>query len=150
MKTLRRLKSIGNFQFYTSDISSHVEVPLSKAAVSAGFPSPAEDYLEMKLDLNKHIVKHPAATFYVRVTGTSMIKVGIHDGDLLVVDRSLEPKDGAIAICLLNGAFTVKRLQKKGKKLYLQPENPDFKPIEVVEGGDFEVWGIVSFIIHQA
>lgn len=150
MSKPRIIKKIGCFEFYSADYSTTLEVPLMSGKVSAGFPSPAEDYLEMKLDIVKHMIKHPAATFFVRVSGSSMIKAGIQDGDLLVVDRSLQPTNNSVAICLINGEFTVKRLLKNGKKLLLQPENPDFKPLEVKEGSEFEVWGIVSYVIHKA
>ncbi|MBL8026871.1 MAG: translesion error-prone DNA polymerase V autoproteolytic subunit [Fibrobacteres bacterium] len=146
----RIIKKTGCFEFYSADFSTALEIPLVSGKVSAGFPSPADDYLEMKLDIVKHMIKHPAATFFVRVTGTSMKEAGIQDGDLLVVDRSLQPKSGSIAVCLINGEFTVKRLLKTGKKLMLQPENADFKPIEIKDGSEFEVWGIVSYVIHKA
>lgn len=150
MAKLKTIKKTGCFEFFTGDYTTKLELPLVSGKVSAGFPSPAEDYLEMKLDIVKHMIKHPAATFFVRVTGSSMIKAGIQDGDLLVVDRSLQPTNNSVAICLINGEFTVKRLQKSGKKLFLQPENPDFKPLEVADGSEFEVWGIVSYVIHKA
>lgn len=124
-------------------------LPLYLAKISAGFPSPAEDYVDKKLDLNEYIIKHPAATFFVRVEGDSMINVGIHDGDLLIVDRSLEPADGKIVIAVINGEMTVKRIRKQKEKLYLMPENEDFEPLEISEGSDFQVWGLVTYVIHE-
>lgn len=123
-------------------------VPLYMIPVSAGFPSPAEDYLEGKLDLNQHLIKHPAATFFVRVTGDSMIDAGIHPGDLLVVDRSLEPADGRVVIAVVNGELTVKRICQKKNQLYLVPENSDYQPLQVCEEMDFRVWGVVTSVIH--
>ncbi len=150
MPKLKTINKKGCLEFFSADFTTNIALPLVSGKVSAGFPSPAEDYLEMKLDIAKHIIKHPAATFFVRVTGSSMIKAGIQDGDLLVVDRSLEPTNNSVAVCLINGEFTVKRLKKSGKRLFLQPENPAFKPLEVTDGSEFEVWGIVSYVIHKA
>ena len=121
---------------------------LYAAAIPAGFPSPAEDYIDKRLDLNEHLIKHPAATFFVKVAGHSMINAGIHDGDTLIVDRSLEPADKKIVIAVLNGEMTVKRLRKLRGRLYLMPENDSFQPIEVAEGSDFQIWGVVSSVIH--
>lgn len=125
------------------------ELPLFLESVSAGFPSPADDYMEGKLDLNDLLVRNPAATFFVRVTGDSMTGAGIHSGDILVVDRSLQPKDGSVVIAVLNGELTVKRLTYLGRKVFLYPENPAFKPIEIKELMDFEVWGVVTNVIHS-
>lgn len=126
-----------------------IELPLVLCKVPAGFPSPAEDYIDQKLDLNEYLIKHPAATFFVRVEGESMVDAGIHNGDILIVDRSLEPGDNKIAVVILNGEFTVKRIKKKKEKIYLLPENSDFKPIEITPEMNFEVWGIVTFVIHK-
>lgn len=116
--------------------------------VPAGFPSPAADYAEGPLDLNHHLNPRPAATFFVRVSGDSMIGAGIHSGDLLIVDRSVTPKHGNVVIAVLNGELTVKRLQKEGCHLALVPENPDYPTIEIAEGMDFEIWGVVTKAIH--
>ncbi len=117
--------------------------------VRAGFPSPADDYLDKKLDLNEHLIKHPAATFFVKVKGDSMIKAGINSGDILVVDRSLEPKDKKIVVAILNGEFTVKRVRKMKDKLYLVSENDDYLPIEIKDDAEFEIWGVVAHVIHS-
>lgn len=124
-------------------------LPLYGSRVSAGFPSPADDYLEDTLDLNEHLIAHPAATFMVRVSGDSMLGAGIHPGDILVVDRSLEATDGRIVIAVLDGELTVKRLSRRGKNVRLLPENPDYAPIIVRETQDFSVWGIVTSVIHK-
>ncbi len=118
------------------------------AGVVAGFPSPADDFLEEKLDLNEKLIRHPAATFFVRVAGNSMIKAGIHSGDMLIVDRSLEPKTGSVVVAVVNGEFTVKRISNQGDKLYLMPENPRFQPIQITDDSNFQVWGVVTNVIH--
>jgi DNA polymerase V len=124
-------------------------LPLFSCPVSAGFPSPADDFLEGQLDLNHHLIKNPVATFFVRVTGDSMIGAGIHSGDLLVVDRSLEPRDGRVAIAVVDGELLVKRLRWKKGRLYLEAEHPDYPPLLVREEMGFEVWGIVTTVIHS-
>jgi DNA polymerase V len=134
---------------YTPDLSTPCERPVFVARVSAGFPSPADDYLEGKLDLNKYLIKHPAATFPVRVTGDSMIGAGIHSGDLLIVDRSLEPEGGNVVIAVVDGELTVKRIEMHDGKLFLVPENPDYPLIPVTEEQSFQVWGVVTHVIHE-
>jgi len=129
--------------------ASSYSLPLAVASVSAGFPSPADDYLEGTLDLNQHLIKHPAATFFVRVAGDSMIDAGIHDGDLLLVDRSLEIVDGKVVIAIINAELLVKRVRKVGERLFLLPENQAYQPIEVREEMDFELWGVVTHVIHS-
>ena len=124
-------------------------LPLYTASVSAGFPSPAEDYVEGKLDLNKHLIKHPSATFFVRVTGDSMIDAGIHDGDLLIVDRAVEPSDGAVVIAAVDGELTVKRIRKRDGKVLLVAENRRYAPMAIGEGSQFDVWGVVTNVIHS-
>lgn len=125
-------------------------LPLYLAQVAAGFPSPAEDYIDKKLDLNEHLIRNPAATFFVRAAGDSMRDAGISAGDILVVDRSLEPRDGAIVIAALDGELTVKRLRKKGEGLFLVPDNPDYPAIAVGPDADLTVWGVVTYVIHKA
>lgn len=123
---------------------------LAASTVSAGFTNVAEDFTETELDLNEYLIKNPAATFFVKVVGTSMIGAGIHPNDMLVVDRSLDPRDGAIVIALLNGEFTVKRLRKRGGKIKLLPENSKFRPVPVQPCDEFEIWGVVTTVIHPA
>jgi|TARA_B100001250_G_C19814348_1_gene797426 DNA polymerase V len=126
-----------------------LSLPLYSSKVPAGFPSPADDHMEGKLDLNTHLVKHPTATFFVKASGDSMIGAGIHDGDILVVDRSLEPRQSRIVIAAVDGQLTVKRLKKKGKKIFLVPENKKFRSIELNENNDVKVWGVVTSVIHK-
>lgn len=134
---------------YAPDLTTHYKLPIFLGRLPAGFPSPADDYLEGKLDITKHLVKHPAATFYVRVSGDSMIGAGIHSGDLLVVDRSLEAKSGNVIVAALDGELTVKRLYQKNGLLRLLPENPEYQPIEIQLQQSFEIWGVVTSVIHS-
>jgi DNA polymerase V len=145
----KRIYQTQNMEFYSVDSQTKLEVPLFESPISAGFPSPAEDYVDLKLDLNKFLIKHPSATFYVRVKGDSMKNAGIFEGDILIVDKALDPKNSDIAVCVLDGEFTVKRIRKQKDQLYLIPENPDFQPIKITEKDDFKIWGIVSYVIHK-
>jgi DNA polymerase V len=129
--------------------SRRLERPLLLCGVPAGFPSPADDYIERNLDLNELLVRHPAATFFVRAYGDSMKDAGIHSGDILVVDRAEEPKPECIVVAAVNGELTVKRLRRTGEKLFLVPENAEFQPLEVTPEMDFEVWGVVTSVIHK-
>jgi len=131
------------------DSNSNEKLPLYSDRISAGFPSPAEDYIENRLDLNEYLIKNSSATFFAKVKGDSMINVGINDGDILIVDRSLEPASGKIIIGIVNGEFTVKRIVKKGKQFFLQPENENFQPIEITDNPDFTIWGVVTYTIHK-
>lgn len=116
--------------------------------VSAGFPSPADDYMDKPLDLNAYLIKHPAATFIVRVEGESMLGASIHPDDLLIVDRSLTAKPDDIVIATLDGEFTVKRYVVEKGRQYLRPENQRFQPIDVTHHLDCRIWGVVVFVIH--
>lgn len=133
---------------YTPDLSTRYKLPVFLGRLPAGFPSPADDYLEGKLDLNRHLIKHPAATFFVRVSGDSMIEAGIHTGDLLVVDRSLEATDGNVIVAALDGELTVKRLSTRDKTVRLLPANKNYQPIEIQGNQTFEIWGVVTNVIH--
>ncbi|MBW2648255.1 MAG: translesion error-prone DNA polymerase V autoproteolytic subunit [Deltaproteobacteria bacterium] len=133
---------------YHPDQSTECRRPLFMVPVSAGFPSPAEDYIEEKLDLNKYLVKHPAATFFVKVTGNSMIDAGIHNGDMLIVDRSIKPANKKIVIAVVNGELTVRRIRVTKDKISLVSENKNYKPLQIEEEMGFEVWGVVTNVIH--
>ena len=122
---------------------------LYSSSVSAGFPSPADDYIDTKLDLNEHLIRHPSATFFVRASGDSMIGAGIHSGDILIVDRSLEAANNAIVIAALEGELTVKRFKKKNGRVFLLPENKEYKIIDVTHNETFSIWGIVTYVIHK-
>ena len=123
-------------------------LPLYQDLISAGFPSPAQNDVEATLDLNELLIKHPSATFFLRVSGSSMIKAGIHHDDILIVDRSLEPAHGKIVIASLNGELTVKRLHRFGGRVKLVPENDAYAPIDITEEMELRIWGVVTNVIH--
>lgn len=137
-------------EIYQPDADSTRELPVFLAGVSAGFPSPADDYVEKRLDLNDLMVKHPEATFFVRVEGESMRDAGIRSGDILIVDRSLEPGHGKIVVAVVNGEFTVKRMHVGPKGVELHPENAAYEPIKVSPESEFQVWGVVTYVLHKA
>lgn len=118
-------------------------------SVPAGFPSPAAYYIEGKLDLNEHLIQNPSATFFVKVSGDSMTRAGIFDGDILILDRSQKAKNSSIIVAALDGEFTVKRLMISDGKLFLYPENPKYKTIQIEENSSFAVWGVVTYVIHK-
>ena len=142
--------SCQGFEVLGFEPGSPLMLPLLLSTVPAGFPSPAEDYIDKYLDLNDYLVNHPAATFFVRASGLSMSGADIHPGDILVVDRALEPASGRIVIASLDGELTVKRFRLKHGRVILEPANSAFRPVEILPESDFEVWGVVTFIIHKA
>ncbi len=137
-------------EIYTAKAATPLPLPIYAANVQAGFPSPAEEYLDKTLDLNELLIAHPAATFFVRVAGDSMQNAGIFSGDILVVDRSLEPADNKIIIAIVGSEFTVKRLKIREGRISLVPENPAYPILEMKEESDFQVWGVVTYVIHKA
>ena len=124
-------------------------LPIYLSSIRAGFPSPAEDYIERPLDLHEHLVKDRAATFFLRATGDSMRDADIHDGDLLVVDRSLEAAHGKIIIAALDGELTVKRLVRKNGRVVLAPANPDYPEIDITQREHVHIWGVVTYAVHK-
>ncbi len=146
---MRTSKKLRLQLFATFEKKLSLRLPFYSSRMKAGFPSPADDYIEAKLDFNEYLVKHPAATFCVRVTGDSMKNAGINSGDILVVDRAITPADNKIVVAILDGSFTVKRLAKNKNGLFLMPENPIYEPIEIKGEMDFEVWGTVTHVIHD-
>ncbi|MBL4744576.1 MAG: translesion error-prone DNA polymerase V autoproteolytic subunit [Cycloclasticus sp.] len=135
---------------FLPDFDSPVpSIPFYGASVAAGFPSPADDYVEKRLDLNELLINKPAATFFVRAEGESMLGAGIHPGDVLVVDRSVHAGVGKIIVCALDGELTVKRLRSKEGKLVLSPENPNYQDIPLKEEVDMVIWGVVTSVIHN-
>ena len=122
---------------------------LVEQGISAGFPSPADDFKEIRISLDKELVKNQESTFYARVSGDSMLGAGIDDGDLLVIDKSLSPENGKIAVCFIDGDFTIKRIVKEKGKLYLKAENKKYKSIEIREGNELIIWGIVEYVIKK-
>lgn len=124
-------------------------LPLSDERIAAGFPSPADDYASLKLDLNRELIKNPASTFYARVSGLSMIDEGINDGDLLVIDKSIEPFNGCLAVCCIDGEFTLKRFEKHKEYALLIPANKEFSPLKVTSENSFCIWGVVTYLIKK-
>ncbi len=143
------LKSAG-LEIYLPDFSTELPLQYADGGIRAGFPDPAQDYITETIDLNKDLIRHPTATFYGRVVGDSMTGDGIEEGDILVIDKSLEPLDGDLAVCCLDGEFTLKRIRYHGKTVKLIPSNPRYPVITVTEENQFAVWGIVSYIIKKS
>lgn len=136
------------FQIYRADTSIELPLVFADAGIKAGFPSPAQDYITESIDLNKELIRHPASTFYAKVVGDSMCSEGITEGDILIVDRSIEAEHGDLAVCCLDGEFTLKRLYlNRGDRIYLMPSNRKYKPIEVTKDNDFMIWGVVIYTI---
>ena len=125
------------------------QIHMAQKGVSAGFPSPADDFKELRISIDQEVVRNEEATFYARVSGESMQGAGLDDGDLLVIDRSLEPQDDKIAVCFIDGSFTVKRLKVDVDCVYLMSENKNYKPIKVSEGDELLIWGIVTYVVKK-
>lgn len=130
-----------------ADVTTQLELIYASGGIRGGFPSPAEDYVNESMDLNKKLIDHPAATFYGRVVGDSMSGEGIEENDLIIIDKSLEPEDGDLAVCFLDGEFTLKRIRIEHDRIWLVPSNPAYTPIEVKPEMNFKVWGIVTHTI---
>lgn len=135
-------------KLYLVDTATALPLQYADAGVRAGFPSPAQDYISESIDLNKELIQHPASTFYARVVGDSMSGEGITEGDILVIDKSIEPEEGDLAVCCLDGEFTLKRLHfASDNRIFLMPSNRRYRPIEVTGESNFIVWGIVNYTI---
>ena len=134
---------------FTADVSSSLPLPYSDQGIQAGFPSPADNYITETIDLNVELVRHPAATFYGRVNGDSMIDEGITTGDILIIDRSLEPMNGDLAVCSIDGEFTLKRIKFERNRVWLIPANEMYDPILVTSENKFSVWGVVTHTIRN-
>lgn len=131
------------------DLTTNLPLPYADGGIKAGFPNIAQDYLEQAIDLNKELIKHPANTFYGRVSGDSMIDAGVSDGDILVIDKLVEPSNGDMAVCYIDGEFTLKYIKIELDVIWLVPANKEFQPIKVTSENDFLIWGIVQFVIHK-
>ena len=143
------MKEKKTLNFFVPKADNGIGQWLAEEGISAGFPSPADDFKEIRISLDKELVKNKDATFYARVDGDSMIGAGLEDGDLLVIDRSLNPENGKIAVCLIDGDFTVKRIKKEKHKLFLVPENKKYKKTEIKEENELIIWGIVEYVIKK-
>ena len=140
---------IKKLQFFTPKTSNSNGAIFIDTGISAGFPSPADDFKETRISLDEELITNKEATFFAKVNGQSMIGAGLDDNDLLVIDRSLEPENNKIAVCFLDGEFTVKRLKVKNDEVWLQPENPNYPIIKITKENDFVIWGIVTSVIKK-
>jgi DNA polymerase V len=147
--TASKLQTSPTLDIYTALTTTELALPLLSVGISAGFPSPALDFIDLTIDLNNHLIKHPSATFYGRIKGHSMSDAGINDGDLLVIDKSIEPQDGKIAVCFIDGEFTIKRIKLDKNICWLMPANKNYEPIKVTPDNDFLIWGIVIHVIKS-
>ena len=138
-------------QIYSADVSTVLELPFADGGIKAGFPSPAQDYLTDAIDLNRDIIKHKESTFYARVSGDSMKDAGIGDGDIVVVDKALDAKDGDFVVAFIDGDFTIKqfKMDQSGEFGWLVPYNSDYSPIRVTADNDFQIWGVITFTIKK-
>ena len=135
--------------FFLPNTENAKEIPFIAAGIKAGFPSPAADFDETKISIDQLVIKNETATFYAKASGNSMTGAGIDDGDILVIDRSIEPTDNKIAVCFIDGEFTVKRIKIEEDCVYLQAENPKYKSIKVTEDNDLIIWGIVTYVVKK-
>ena len=138
-----------SIQIYSSDASSEVSLLIANEGIRAGFPSPAQDFMDIAIDLNKELIKHPASTFYGRVRGDSMIDAGVYDGDILVIDKSIEPRTGDMAVCFIDGEFTLKYIQIEKQVVKLIPANKNYPTLEATVDNDFLIWGVVTYSIKK-
>jgi DNA polymerase V len=138
-----------SLQLFKVEADTMVSLPLAGESIAAGFPSPAQDYLEVSLDLNKELIDNPSSTFLGRVKGQSMVEAGIEDGDLLIIDKSLEPREGDTVVCFLDGEFTLKYYHREKDAIYLVPANPAFPSIRITETNHFCIWGVVTYSIRR-
>ncbi|MDP4269970.1 MAG: translesion error-prone DNA polymerase V autoproteolytic subunit [Bacteroidota bacterium] len=143
-----KLHDSAHLDIYSAQTATELELPLLPG-ISAGFPSPATDFVDISIDLNRHLIKHPSATFFGRVKGLSMKDAGIDDGDLLIIDKSIEPTDGKIAVCFVDGEFTLKRIKIEKDEVWLMPANEKYKPIVITKDNDLRIWGVVTHIIKS-
>ncbi|GAB3199593.1 DNA polymerase V [Pontibacter aydingkolensis] len=134
---------------YYPDLQDDIELALFGNSVACGFPSPSADYIEETINLNKHLIRNPSSTYFIKASGESMREACIRDTDLLIVDKSIKVKNGYPIVCWLNGGFTIKTYRKEKDKIYLEPANPNYQKVELAEGMDFTFWGVVSYSIHN-
>ncbi len=147
METKKELQ----FVVYSADLTTELDVNFAEGGIKAGFPSPAQDYITDSIDLNKDLIQHPATTFYARAVGDSMVGEGIDDGDLLIIDKSLEPQDGNIVVAFIDGEFTLKRYHRDETDgcVWLIPANMDYEPIKVTDDADLMIWGVLTYNIKS-
>ncbi len=143
------MKNKKSLNFFKPSSDNELDGILINAGISAGFPSPAEDFKQERISLDKELIKNKEATFFARVSGESMINAGLEDGDLIVIDRSIEPSNNKIAVCFIEGEFTIKRIIAKKNKIWLMPENSSYQPIEIKDNDQLIIWGIVTNVIKE-
>jgi DNA polymerase V len=146
---MRKISNKLGLAIHPISITTQLELPFVAAGIKAGFPSPAMDFIDVTIDLNKHLIKHPSSTFYGKVKGDSMKNLGIHDEDILIIDKSLKPESNKIAVCVIDGEFTLKQIRIEKTMCWLIPANEDYQPIRVTEDNDFLIWGIVTYVIKS-
>ena len=134
---------------FKPDSSYPLEIPFIETGIKAGFPSPAQDYVEQSINLNKVLIKNPTSTFFARVDGDSMYETGIHNGDIAIIDKSLEPREGSKVVAYIDGEFVMKTIRMGKNEIYLIPENPDYPTITVTPDQQFMIWGVVTHVIHK-
>ena len=139
-----------NIDIHSIDASQDLPLPYAEEGIKAGFPSPAQDYMDLSIDLNRELVKHPSSTFYGKVKGDSMVDAQVFDGDILIIDKSLEPTNGDMAVCFVDGEFTLKFIEIRADEFLLVPANKQYAPIRVTKENDFIIWGIVTYVIHKS
>lgn len=145
----KSIQSTDSLSFYALETNNLDSIPIFEGSVQAGHPSPADEAMDLDLNLHDFLVKNPNQTFCVKAIGESMKDAGILSGDVMLVDRAIEPKNRSIVLAVINSEFTVKRVNVSEQKLYLMPENENFSPIEITEDMDFKVWGVVTYVIHK-
>ena len=146
---LTHIKNSDKLDFYSVDETAFEKIPLFEGSVQAGTPTSTDNQLDLDLDLHDHLVKNPSTTFCVKAIGESMKDAGIQSGDIMLVDRKIEPQNRSIVLAVIDNEFTVKRVNISDNKLYLMPENENFTPIEITKEMDFKVWGVVTYVIHK-
>ncbi len=145
-----RLHKPPTIEIYLPDTSTEVKIPILIESIKAGFPSPADDYIEDTLDLNQYLIKNKSSTFFAKVKGNSMNHSNIFNEDILIIDKSIQPIIGSILVCSINGEFTIKRVKRvNSKKIVLMPDNPDFPPLEIDDKSTLDIWGVVTYSIHR-
>jgi len=144
-----KLHQSDTLDIFSVSTATELNLPFISEGISAGFPSPAMDFDDLKIDLNQHLIKNPASTFLGRVKGTSMVNAGFNHGDIIVIDKSIAPTDGKIAVCFIDGEFTIKRIKLDTNCCWLMPENEAYQPIKVTSENEFLIWGIVTYIIKK-
>ena len=139
-----------NIDIHSIDASQDLPLPYAEEGIKAGFPSPAQDYMDLSIDLNRELVKHPSSTFYGKVKGDSMVDAQVFDGDILIIDKSLEPTNGDMAVCFVDEEFPLKFIEIRADEVLLVPANKQYAPIRVTKENDFIIWGIVTYVIHKS